>query len=114
MTAVLPLACYPYPVPPEVVEAIKRAKEALCWRDKLDFKVMICEAYAGSPSRVLSFKGPPPFVCDAAKLRNWRDPVELREWLEWVLDEEQDVQQGFTVADWMAHTIPGAREVTEV
>lgn len=111
MSAVLPLACWPYPVPPVVNEAIRRAKESLAARDGLDFKVQICPAVPGSPTRVLSFKGPPPFYCDAAKLRNWEDPKELRDWVEWTLDESNPVEKGFTKADWMGFTIPGAREV---
>lgn len=111
MTAVLPLAVWPYPVPPEVNAAIRRAKMELAERDKLDFLVQACPAVPGSPTRVLSFMGPPPFYCDAAKLRNWQDPEELRNWVEWTLDEQMPAEQGFTKADWMAHTIPGAREV---
>lgn len=113
MSVVLPLPCYPYPVPPVVVQAIKEAKEALCARDGLDFKVQICPAVPGSPTRVLSFNGPPPFAADVAKLKDWHDQSELRKWVEWVLDDAIPVEHGFTVADWITHTIPGATELTD-
>jgi hypothetical protein len=114
MSVVLPLPCYPYPVPQVVIEKIRVAKEALAARDGLDFKVQICAAMPGTPSRVLSFKGPTPFYADVAKLRNWEDPAELMFWIEWVLDEEKPVELGFSKADWMAYTIPGAVEVPYV
>lgn len=114
MSVVMPLACWPYPVPPVVIENIRIAKTRLAERDKLDFKVLICEARAGNPQRVLSFKGPTPFYADVAKLRNWEDIDELMFWIEWILDEEQPVELGFSKADWMARTIPGAVEVPYV
>lgn len=112
MTVVLPLAIYPAPpMPLEMLEAVKRAKAELCERHKLDFSVQICPAVPGSPTRVLSFVGPTPFIADVAKLRNWRDPDELRFWVEWVLDEEIPVEKGFSKADWLAMHLPGAKEI---
>lgn len=114
MSTVLPLVCWPHPVPVVVLDAIREAKEALCRRDGLDFKVQLFEGVPGTPFRVLSFKGPPPFACDAAKLRNWQDPAELQHWIEWVLDGSLPVEEGFTVADWVSWVIPGAKEVTTI
>lgn len=98
-------------MPAVVVEAIRAAKMELCARDGLDFQVQLAPAVPGSPTRVLSFKGPPPFACDAAKLRNWEDPAELRYWLEWVLDDELPVEGGFTVENWIEWKIPGSKFV---
>jgi hypothetical protein len=112
MSIVLPLTVYPAPpMPPEMLLALKTAKNELCARDNLDFSVQISPAVPGCPTRVLSFVGPTPFIADVAMLRNWRDPEELRYWLEWVLDEEQPVEKGFTKAQWMALHLPGAVEV---
>src|SRR6187402_2867765 len=77
MSVVLPLAVWPHPVPPVVMDALRVAKETLCARDGLDFKVQVSPAVPGSPTRVLSFNGPPPFAADTAMLRNWQDPDEL-------------------------------------
>lgn len=112
MTIVLPLAVYPAPpMPPEMLAAVKRAKLELCERENLDFQVQISPAVPGSPTRVLSFVGPTPFIADIAMLRNWRDPDELRFWVEWVLDEEIPVEKGFTKAQWLAMHLPGTVEI---
>jgi hypothetical protein len=98
-------------MPDEMRDALKRAKEELCERDKLDFLLQISPAQPGCPTRVLSFVGPTPFMADVAMLRNWRDPDEMRGWLEWVLDETLPVERGFTKAQWLAMNMPGAVEV---
>ncbi|WP_025157255.1 hypothetical protein [Leifsonia aquatica] len=110
---VLPLACHPYPVPPIVVQAIKEAKEYLCARDGLQFKVQISEGVQANPTRVLALNGPPPFLCDAAKVRNWRDKEELAFWIEWVLDEARPVEEGFTQVEWLGQYLPGIRDITD-
>ncbi|MBG6106621.1 hypothetical protein [Frigoribacterium sp. CG_9.8] len=111
MTAVIPLACWPFPVPPVVMAAIKVAKEGLCKRDGVEFMIQLAPAVPASPSRVLSFKGPTPFACDAAKLRHWDNPEELAYWIEWVIDESKPVALGFTMADWLAQTWPGTKQI---
>lgn len=112
MTVVLPLAIWPHPpMPAPMLEALKRAKAELLERDKLDFQLQISPAMPGSPTRVLSFVGPTPFMADVAMLRNWNDPDELRYWLEWVLDEAMDVELGFSRDKWMALNMPGAKLV---
>jgi len=113
MSAVLPLAYWPYPLSDEQVQAIRAAKQVLAERNHLDFKAMLVQAVPGPPTRVLSFAGPPPFAADVAKLRDWRDQEELIRWLEWIFDPEADVNEGFTVADWFAWQIPGAKELDD-
>jgi hypothetical protein len=114
MSTVLPLACYPYPLPLNVKEAVKVAKDWLCERDGLDFKVHLAPAVPGGSARVLSFVGPTPFAADVAKLRNWEDPVELRGWVEWALDREMPAGLGFTKADWIERHIPGAKYIETI
>ena len=107
---VLPLVIYPDPpLPDDIREALKRAKTELCERDNLDFQLLPMAAVPGTPTRILSFVGPVPFAANVAMLRNWRDPEELRYWLEWVLDEEKPVELGFTVDQWVAMHMPGAK-----
>lgn len=111
MTTVLPLSVHPFPLPAPVLEAVRVAKEAICARDNLDFKLQVFPAQVDSDFRALTFKGPPPFMADCAKLRNWEDPAELMYWLEWVLNPSMPVELGFTKAQWLALHIPGAKEV---
>ncbi|MGN6324515.1 hypothetical protein [Pseudolysinimonas sp.] len=111
MSAVLPLACWPWPVPPVVVDVVKAAKALVAERNHLDFQLQLVEALPGTPLRILSFKGPAPFAGTVSKLRNWQDVEEVAFWLEWILDPMQPDGVGFTTADWIAMHFPGATEL---
>lgn len=113
MTALLPLALFPYPPTERQIDLLRASKLRLCERDGLQFNLVPSRAVPGSPTRVLSFDGPPPFVCDVAKLRNPEDPAELDFWLEWVLDDEIPAERGFTVPEYIVWLLPGAREVVD-
>lgn len=113
MSVELVLPVHPWPLTREMLAAIKDAKEALCRRDNLEFQCHVCEALPGSPGRILSLDGPVPFLADVAKLRNWRDPIQMQHWLEWVLDPEAPVEEGFTAFEWLQGLLPGIRDITE-
>ena len=104
---VQPLLIDPYPIPDDVMNAIKTAKASL----NLPFQVLPQRAVPGPRTRVLALKGVPWFVCDSAIVTDWRDPERLKAALLWVLDETQLLERGFTVNDWMKHHL-GAVEIT--
>ena len=108
MTTVLPLPIWPYPPTPGMLDTVKRAKEALAARLQLDFKVQVVQAVPGTPSRVLSMGGRPTFVCDVLEVKPGDDIPSA---LEWVLDDGQPIERGFTKADYLRALI-GAREIT--
>ena len=63
--SIVPLPVHPWPLTPERDAILRAAKAAL----ELDFLIRPVEAVLGSPGRILSFDGEPPFYCTYAPIR---------------------------------------------
>ena len=107
MMELRPLAIYPYPPAPEVLEAIKRAKAAM----NLSFLVAPCEAVIGGPVRVRATV-PPPFMADYALSLQPENSASLQAALRWVLDENSTDSRAVLKHQWLAQTL--GVEIVEV
>lgn len=108
MTDLRPLALYPWPLPDTTMGRVRDAFRQGGW----PFAVQPVQAVPGGPTRVLSFDGVPPWVCDAAPVMNG-DEAALQRALEWVLDETQDVERGYSVKKYLDGLLgPGVKEIT--
>ena len=107
MTDIIPLQIYPWPVSPELMEHIRRAKQSI----NLDAKVLPTEAVPGGPSRVLALGSLPPFVCDAALVKDPSDGAAIQRALNWLLTAPPMDKSGFMKEDYITSFFPDAVEV---
>lgn len=108
MSAV-PLAVYPWPMPPDAREVAKRAFMSL----ELPFAVEIVKANPGEPGRILGLGALPPFVCDCAPVTDPTSFESVRNAIRWVLTAPQGDENGYLVLDYLTSAFgQGVREVT--
>lgn len=94
MSAV-PLAIYPYPLPPEIADITKRAFMSL----DLPFAVQPVRAVPGEPGRILALGSLPPFVCDCAPVTDPTNFESVRNAIRWVLTAPEGDDNGWMVLD---------------
>jgi hypothetical protein len=107
MSAV-PLAIFPYPLPPEITEVTKRAFMSL----DLPFAVVPVPANPGEPGRILALGALPPFVCDCAPVADATNEDSVRNAIRWVLTAPQGDENGYMVLDYLKAAFgPETREL---
>lgn len=107
MTTV-PLAIYPWPMPPAQAEITKRAFMSL----DLPFAVQPCKANPGEPGRVLALGTIPPFVCDCAPVSDPSSEDSVRNAIRWVLTAPEGDDNGYMVLDYLRQAFgPETREL---
>lgn len=102
MSDIIPLQIYPWPVDEVRMNLIKQAKATL----NLELKVLPTQAVPGLHARVLALGKLPPWLCDAALVRDPSNVDSVQAALEWVLTAPEGDERGFMVKDYM-HSIFG-------
>lgn len=95
MSEIVPLQIHPWPTPH--MEIVKAAKVSL----DTDVKVLPTPAAPGLHGRVLALGELPPWVCDAALVREPELLDSVQKALEWLLAAPEGDTRGFMVADYM-------------
>lgn len=107
-----PLCLWPYPAPPEQMALVKQAKTRL----GLDFMVLPEPAVPGGDERVLALGSLPPFLCEAALVKDPTNAQSIENALRWVLTAPDGDNRGFGYVDYLGVIFgPGVKDLgTEV
>lgn len=97
MSDIIPLQIHPWPPSDEQMGLIREAKVSL----NTDVKVMPTRAAPGTHARVLALGELPPWVCDAALVKDCTNVESLTAALEWLLLAPADDTRGFMVLDYL-------------
>ena len=92
----LALALHPFPAAPEHLALVKRAKAEL----DLDYLIKPVPAFPGGQARVLALGSLPPFLCDAAYVRDPNSYLSVLNALRWALGDG-DESLGFRPLDYL-------------
>jgi hypothetical protein len=104
VSALRPLAVFPFPLPEPQAQAVRAFKGAM----SLDYQVTMVKALPGGPTRVLAFSEP-DFLCDSYLIGSATD---LAPGLSWVLGISDYHPQAKLVVDQLRDVFgPGLREV---
>jgi hypothetical protein len=104
----VPLAIFPYPLPPHIADITKRAFMSL----ELPFAVQPVGAVVGEPGRVLALGALPPFVCDCAPVSDPTSFDSVRNAIRWVLTAPPGDENGYLTLDYLRSIFgPETREL---
>lgn len=97
MSDIIPLQIYPWPVSDEQLGLVKEAKAGV----HTDVKVLPTRAVPGLHARVLALGSLPPWVCDAAFVKDCMNVESITAALDWLLNAPPESDRGFMVKDYL-------------
>lgn len=97
MTNIIPLQIHPWPPSDEQMAMVREAKASL----NLDLKVLPTEAVPGLHGRVLALGSLPPWLCDAALVKEPLSEGSVTRALDWLLTAPEGDDRGFMVKDYL-------------
>lgn len=103
-----PLPIHPWPVAPETMQLIKRAKAEL----DVPFLVLPRPAVIGSPGIVLALGIAPTWICDYALVKDVTKYESIKAALDVVLSGKDDPRVT-TVLNMLEKIMPGIKEIKE-
>jgi hypothetical protein len=97
MSNARPLCLYPHDIPDDQMQLIRQAKANL----DLPYKVIPSPAVPGGHERVLAMGELPPFLCDAALVKDPTNAQSVENALRWLLTAPEGDNRGFGYGDYL-------------
>jgi len=108
MTDLRPLAIWPHEIPDEQMALIKQAKANI----DVPYRVLPSPAVPGGHERVLAMGELPPFLCDAALVKDPTNPQSVENALRWLLTAPEGDERGFGYTQYLEAIFgPGVKDL---
>lgn len=108
MTTSRPLCTWPHTIPDEQMQLIRQAKAKL----DLPYKVIPSPAVPGGHERVLAMGELPPFLCEAALVKDPTSAESVENALRWLLTAPEGDKRGFGYTEYLSAIFgPGVTEL---
>lgn len=103
-----PLALWPHNIPDEQMALIKQAKANI----DVPYRVLPSPAVPGGHERVMAMGELPPFLCEAALVKDPTNAQSVENALRWLLTAPESDNRGFGYVDYLAAIFgPGVKEL---